>query len=118
MQMQARNNLPELVRCDLTRGTPASHLDVTATRSEDGKTLVLQVVNTGAAESAAIGWSGFAQKKPAAHVTELIGPANAANTAGRPDAVRPTESDWNYQLKAGRTTRLFPAQSFTIFRFE
>ena len=117
MQMQSRNNLPELVRCDLTRAQ-GSHLDVTATRSEDGKTLVLQVVNTGAAESAAIGWRGFTAKKSAAHVTELIGPANAANTAERPDAVRPAESDWTYQLKDGTTTRFFPAQSFTIIRFE
>ena len=51
IQMQARNNLGQLLRCDVGK---ESHLDVTATRSEDGKTLVLQVVNRGAVESAVI----------------------------------------------------------------
>ena len=113
-QMMARNDLPKLVKCEVSAG---SHLDVTATLSEDGKAMVLQVVNTGAAESAVISFDGFKPTKSAVHVTELVGPSNAANTADRPHAVVPRQSDWTYDSKpdAGRA---FPAQSFTILRFE
>ena len=44
-QMLSRNYLPQRVKCEVT-GTK-DELDVTAKRSEDGTTLVLQVVNVG-----------------------------------------------------------------------
>ena len=42
-QMQSRNYLPDLLKCEVSGGQ--GQLDVVSTRSEDGKTLVLQVVN-------------------------------------------------------------------------
>jgi Alpha-L-arabinofuranosidase C-terminal domain len=116
IQMQARNNLQQLLRCDIGE---ESHLDVTATRSEDGKTLVLQVVNAGAAESAAISFSGFIPRKSYAHVTCLSATSNvAANTAEKPDALSPKRSDIDYRLNDRKIVHRFPGQSFTIIRFE
>jgi len=116
IQMQAQNNLQQLLQCDVGN---ESHLDVTAMRSEDGKTLVLQVVNSSAAQSAAISFSGFTPSKSYAHVTCLIATSNtAANTAESPDALSPRESDLDYGLNDRKIVYRFPAQSFTIIRFE
>jgi hypothetical protein len=116
IQMQARNNLRQLLHCDVGK---ESHLDVTATRSEDGKTLVLEVVNPGAAESAAISFSGFTPRKSYAHVTCLAAKSNdTSNTAENPNSLTPKESDINYRLNDRKIVHAFPAQSFTIIRFE
>ena len=116
IQMQARTNLQQLVRCDVGK---ESHLDVTATRSGDGKTLVLQVVNPGDVESAAISFSGFTPRKSYAHVTCLTATLSAAaNTVESPEAVSPRESDFDYRLNDRKIVYRFPAQSFTIIRFE
>jgi alpha-L-arabinofuranosidase len=116
IQMQARTNLQRLLRCDVGK---ESHLDVTATGSEDGKTLVLQVVNPGDAESAAVSFAGFTPRKSSAHVTCLSAASDAAaNTAESPNALSPRESDLDYPLSDRKIEYRFPAQSFTIMRFE
>jgi hypothetical protein len=116
-QMQARNDQPQLVKCEIAP-SEASHLDFTATRSEDGKTVVLEVINTGEAESASITFAGFTPTGSTAHVTELVGPGNAANTADNPTAVVPKETEWDISKTIGHPTREFPAHSFTIIQFE
>ena len=117
MQMQARNALPRLLRCDVTPAA-GSHLDVTATASTDGKQLVVQVVNTGPAEAASIALDGFTPVRTSAHVTELTDPSNATNPADQPRLVVPTESDWTFSTGSGPPTRTFPAHSFTVIRFD
>jgi hypothetical protein len=64
-QMFARNYLPKLVQCHLTGAKEA--IEVSAKRSEDGMTLVLQVVNpTDKAIPAQIHLAGFAPMKSVA----------------------------------------------------
>ena len=114
-RMQSGNELPQLLKCDVTDG---SHLDVTATGSADGKKMVLQVVNTGGDEAAAINLQGFTPGKSTAHVSELASSSDAVNTADEPLRICPKESEWSHEIKNGRAIRLFPSHSFTVIRFE
>jgi alpha-L-arabinofuranosidase len=116
-QMQAKNDLPVLLKCD-TDSSDAAHLDVTATRSEDGKTLVVQIINLKDAESVQVDLGGFVPSKSTAHVTELTGPLDAVNTAEKPTNIVPKETDWAIERLAGKVQRDLPAHSFTILRFE
>jgi hypothetical protein len=115
-QMQAREDQPRLVKCDVNPSSPAS-LDVTASHSEDGKTLVLQVVNSGVVASTDIDLGGFRTSKPA-HISELSGDLDAVNTAETPTHIAPVETEW--KLEAGGSTlhHNFAAHSFTIIRFQ
>ena len=107
MQMQSRNNLEQLLRCDVST---ESHLDVTATRTDDGKTLVLQVVNPGDNQAATISFSGFTPHKSHAHTTCLVATSSVS--------LKLIENDLNLRLNDGKIAHQFPAQSFTIIRFE
>ena len=116
-QMLSRNYLPQLVKCEVT--DTRGKLDVDAKRSEDGKTLVLQVVNLGEqAVTPAIKVTAFVPAKPAAQVTTLSGPLDGTNTADMPNAITPKQSEWTHELKDGRTSYTFLPHSFTVLRFE
>jgi hypothetical protein len=116
-QMLARNYLPQLVQCDVTSGEGG--LDAIATRSADAKTLVLQVVNTMNKEVAAqINLKGFEPTKSEAQAIELSGDLEAVNTAAQPEKIIPTQSLWHYGLKDSQATRVVPANSVTVLRFE
>jgi alpha-L-arabinofuranosidase len=115
-QMVSRNYLPLCVKAEAT--SPGNTLDVTAARSEDGKTLTLQVVNIGkAALPAHIRLDGFVPRKPAAHTTVLTGDWDAINTPEQPVRIRPSESDWHHGFTGGAVSRTFPAYSFTVLQF-
>jgi alpha-L-arabinofuranosidase len=116
-KMQAKNELPLLIKCDVEPADP-THLDVTATRSEDGKTLVLQVVNLKDAQAVQLDLGGFVPAKSTAHVTELAGPPDAVNTVDKPANIVPKEGDWVIERSGGKILRELPAHSFTILRFE
>ena len=117
-RMLARNHLPQLVQCQVT-GAEASRLDANAKRSDNGKTLVLQVVNPGeAAVNAQIHLAGFVPRKTVAQVTELAGALEAVNTAGSPDAMVPQQTQWRHKLEREIASRVFPPHSFTVLRFE
>jgi alpha-L-arabinofuranosidase len=116
-QMLSGNYLPQLVQCEVT--ATGTKLDANAKRSEDGKTLVLQVVNPGDREVAAqIRLSGFTPTNPTAKSMELAGPLDAANTVDMPDMVVPRQGQWQHELKGGRASYRFPAHSVTVLRFE
>jgi hypothetical protein len=116
-RMFSRNSLPQCVQCQVTGDE--GRLDAVAQRSEDGKTLVLTVVNPGGQPAAVeIRASGFAAGEPIAHVTELAGALEAVNTAERPSAVVPVQRDWRHAMEKGATHYTFPAHSFTVIRFE
>jgi hypothetical protein len=116
-RMLARNYLPQLVQCQVTGAD--GRLDVNAKRSDDGRTLVLQVVNPGdTALAAQIQMGGFVPRKAVAQVTELAGALDAVNTAGKTDAIVPQQTQWRHKLEQGITSRSFPPHSFTILRFE
>jgi hypothetical protein len=97
-QIFSRNRLPKLVKCD---AAPGRELDVVATRSDDAKTLVLQVVNTqDRAVPSSVRIPGFSPGKAIAKVTTLSGPLDATNTSDK-QAVKPETSDWKHGFKDG-----------------
>ena len=95
-QMAASNYQPLCVESRVENseknaaGTTSGNIDVTATRSEDGKTLVLHIVNIGsAAHALPVSLSGFSNVAPHADVWTLSGDLKAVNT---PDALEQTRS--------------------------
>ena len=116
-QMLSHNYLPQVVKCNVTG--VGDGLDAVATRSEDGKTLVLQVVNVkNKEEMAEINLEGFVPGNPVAQAIELCGASEAVNTAAQSDKIIPKQSQWQHGIKLGKTTRVFPPCSFTVLRFE
>jgi len=115
--MLSANYLPQLVQCEVAAA--GTKLNANSKRSEDGKTLLLQVVNPGGeAVTARINLSGFNPTKSTAELTELSGPPEAANSADRPDAIVPRHAQWQHGLSEGRAAYKFPAYSVTFLRFE
>ncbi|MES2375963.1 MAG: family 16 glycoside hydrolase [Bacteroidota bacterium] len=110
-QMAAQNHQPLRVF-----NSVEGDLDVTATRSENGKELVLHVVNTGAAATrSAIDISGFANRQSAVKTYTLSGDPKAENTPAAPTATSTKETI--VQLKWDKIEYSFPANSYTILRF-
>ena len=117
-RMLARNYLTQLVSCRVT-GAEAGPLDANATRSGEGKPLVLQVVNPGAAAvMAQIRLGGFVPRKAVAQVTELAGALDAMNTSGSPDAIVAQQTSWRHKIAQGIVSLVFLSHSFTVLRFE
>jgi len=116
--MLARHFQPEGVKADLEG--PAQSLDVTATRSEDGKVLVLRVVNPDDQPvSVPIRLKGFQPSTPTATGDELAGPLETVNTRQNPKALVPRKIEWKHETKDGTPAAYsFAPHSFTILRFE
>jgi hypothetical protein len=115
-QMVARNYLP-LAVSSAVEG--AASLDVSAKKSEDGRSLVLQVVNTHErATETRLDLAGFQPRRPTAHVEELAGELDAVNTATVPGRICPTTRRWPHGIAVGNPQYTFPAMSFTVLRFE
>jgi hypothetical protein len=112
-QMISRNYEPLVVKSE----SLARDLDVSATKSEDGKTLVLQVVNVGGeALTVPLIISGFVPAKSVAHVLALKGPLDEQNTAMAIGGIKPVAIEWKHGLENGKTMVTFPAHSFTVIR--
>lgn len=112
-QMISRNYQPLVVKTE----SSDRDIDVSAMKSEDGKTLVLQVVNMSEKEATLpLKVSGFVPAKPVAQVLTLEGPLDAYNTASAPEAIKPVETEWQHGLETGETAVTFPAHSFTVIR--
>ncbi len=93
----------------------ARDLDVTATRDEGGKTLVIKVVNLGAqAHAADISIKGVGSTGSTAHIETLSGKLTDRNLPETPDKIKTVIGDkpWG-GLKCSYT---FPAHSFTVIR--
>jgi hypothetical protein len=116
-RMFSRNCQPLLVQSQV-QGT-GSALDVNAKRSEDGKTLVLQVVNaTEQSLPATLQVHAYVPAQPMAQVEELVGPLQAANTAVASARIKPYAFAWEHGLGHGKTTFTFAPNSVTVIRFE
>jgi hypothetical protein len=90
-------------------------LKVSAARSEDGKTLVLRVVNVGDKPIAAdLAFAGFTPAKPTASVEELAGAMDERNSAKEPRRIVPKVREWRHESRA----YTFPAGSFTVMSLE
>lgn len=112
-QMAACNHQPLRIASSVV-----GDLDVTATRSEDGKTLVLHVVNVGAnGFTATLKVDGFTPTEANASVEQLAAPLSATNTPKTPNQIQPQRSLWEHRLASGLAQYTFPLHSFTILRF-
>jgi alpha-L-arabinofuranosidase len=112
-RMIARNAQSQIVEAS------AGDLDVTATRSLDGSTLVLLVANVGnEPRPSRIVLKGFEPSKPTARFEELAGPLDATNTAEEPTRIVPREGEWRHTSSDGAPRYTFPPHSFTVLRFE
>ncbi len=113
-QMYSRNHQPLVVKADCSN----PGLDVTATKSEDGKTLVLQIVNLSERlTTVPLRIIGFTPARPQARITTLVGQLDAQNTADTPESVKPATAQWTHELINGQTTLTTPAHSVTVIRF-
>ncbi len=112
-QMIARNYQPIVVKGESSN----PDIDVTATKSQDGKTLVLQIVNVGdQAVTQPLRISGFMPTKRPAQVLTLAGPLAAVNAANNPEAIQPAVVELKHRLENGETAVTLPPHSFTVIR--
>jgi alpha-L-arabinofuranosidase len=112
-QMAAANHLPLRVAAEVS--SPDGALDVTVTRSEDGSTLALKVVNIGARpHRATVSLEQFGPVAARAEVWTLTGDLTDINTPQEPDRIRSHRSV--FQGAAPQFDYEFPARSYTILR--
>lgn len=109
-KMQAEQHLPLLIK-----STVEGDLDVTATRSEDGKTLILHVVNTGLDVRTELDLD-FEGRKEDVSVSTLKGALTSRNTPANPEQHKTVYSKAKLTGKAPLYD--FPANSYTILKFE
>ena len=110
-KMQAENHLPFRVQSEAE-----GNLDVTAARSEDGKTLILHVVNTGTDQlRTQFDLKGFEDKKPEVEIITLSGDLTARNTPENPDQYQSRTS--KISLSEREVTYDFPPHSYVIMKF-
>ncbi|MEI7910816.1 MAG: family 16 glycoside hydrolase [Verrucomicrobiota bacterium] len=111
-QMASANHLPLVIASNIEGNT---QLDVTATKSEDGTTVCLHVVNLALTEATTtIKVEHFHPAAPAAKVWTLSGKPDDANTPEQPTRVQPIES--TIPNAGGDFSHTFPASSHTIIR--
>jgi len=115
-QVFSRNYQPLLVASQVQGDTG---LDVNAKRTENGKVLLVQVVNpTPQSAPAILQLNAFVPSHPKAQVTELAGPLSATNTAEEPTRLKPRSFSWEHKLRKGNTDFTFAPFSVTLIRFE
>lgn len=115
-QMASRNHLPCRVESEVS-GAEAAGLDVTVTRSEDGKTLVIKAVNIREKpHTARISLAGFSPVPKKARVWTMAGQLTDKNTPEQPERIMPKES--RLEDCSAQFDYEFPAYSYTVMRLE
>lgn len=115
-QMVSRNPLPW--RTEVTISDASNSIDAVARTSEDRKTLTLQVTNlSDEPRPVILHLAGFDPSGPATE-TEIAGRLDEQNTAADPAHVAPHERTWAGELHDGSARYTFPAQSFTVLRWQ
>jgi len=110
-QMASATHLPLLVSSGTVPG-----LDITATRSENGDTLVINVVNINASPvKTVLTVLGFSGASGAVKTYTLSGALNAENTLADPEKIKTVES--SLQGSVDSISYSFPAYSYTILRY-
>jgi hypothetical protein len=116
-RMFSRNYQPLVVKSEAQ--STENNLDVCAKRSENGKILVLQVVNVGTQPiPTTLRLDGFVPSKPSAKVEELAGPLDARNTAEVPNRITSVHKEWQHGFANGNLQYTFPPLSVTVMKFE
>lgn len=111
-QMASRHHQPILVGCTVTGGT--EQLDVTATRSKDGKQIVLHVANIGGRPASATLDIACSGRIIAATASELSGQPEEVNSPESPQRIIPVEKPVQ---PAARQVYEFAPSSYTILTF-
>ncbi|HEY2252081.1 MAG TPA: alpha-L-arabinofuranosidase C-terminal domain-containing protein, partial [Planctomycetaceae bacterium] len=115
-RMISRNDQPRVL--DIQVAGADARLDVTATRSDDGQTLVLFVVNLDEKPRLArFDFEGFRLSGRNVEIEELAGPLDAVNTADAPARIKPRSVPVKFDKAAGLTSHTFAPHSFTVVRF-
>jgi alpha-L-arabinofuranosidase len=118
-QMVQNHYMPHAVAA--TSSLPDSVLDVSAKKSADGKTLVLQVVNLGSKQPvcARIVLNGFVPTRPSMHVAELQSDdPQVHNTVSETQAIVPLETEVPHGFSEGKFLYTFRPNSFTILKLQ
>lgn len=111
-QMAARTYEPLCVQSAVSG---SGDLSVTATRAQDGRTLVLNVVNVGAAPAtAAVSLKGFEGVKTSAEAWTLAGDLQAVNLPTGPEAIRSRRDA--LKIHGPSFSYTFPAHSYVVLR--
>ncbi len=117
-QMKAANAQPLVVRAHV-QGRESHTLDVTATLSADGRTLILHVVNTlHVQRRVRVALHRFEPALSTARFTVLSGAPSASNSADRPRTVAPVEFEVDYPRFGDEITLTFAPSSFTLVRLQ
>jgi hypothetical protein len=115
-RMISRNDQPRVL--DIQVAGADARLDVTATRSDDGQTLVLFVVNLDEKPRLArFDFEGFRLSGRNVEIEELAGPLDAVNTADAPARIKPRSVPVKFDKAAGLTSHTLAPHSFTVVRF-
>jgi len=116
-QMVSSHYVP--LRLDTAVQCPDHTLDVTAKRSEDGRTMVVSVVNTASRPiETCIQFSDSLPLPATAQITMLTGTLTEINTPDQPRRIAPTQTVQSLSKNDAGTgvVYTFPAHSFTILR--
>ncbi len=98
---------------------PVEGFSVNAKKSDDGKTLVLQVVNTnGNPRPARIQLAGFTPSNADAKVEVIEGPLEGVNTATAPESIKPVSTNRRNAIEHGEFSFTFSPRSFTIIQID
>ena len=110
-KMQAENHLPLRVE-SMVEGT----LNVTATLSEDAKTLMLHVVNVGPELATSLNLSGFRLSGKDVDSYSIAGDLNSRNSPAHPDQFK-TEHK-TITIDPQNPSYIFPSNSYTILKIK
>ena len=92
---------------------------MTARISDDGKVLVLQVVNSeNRPLSTRLNITGYDLLGRVVKVSQISGHLDEHNQETDPDRIVPADRVWYPVFDAAGATYVFPPQSFSILRFE
>jgi hypothetical protein len=116
-QMMTANKPNRLLKTDVS--SPGDALDVTSRLSDDGKELVLQIVNSDDRPLwTRMSFSDFHVSKGPVRVSQISGHLDEQNTELDPVRFVPVTRDWDANPdEQGGVTYLVPAQSFSTIRF-
>lgn len=111
-QMASENHLPLLV----SSSSRVAGLNMSATKSETGDTLLLHVVNTSStAKKTIVSINGFSATYCKVETTTLSGALNAVNTLANPELIKPVQA--TFETGIDSFSYSFPAYSYSILCF-
>lgn len=115
--MISKNKFPRCIATECQ--SPNDALDVTSRISDDGKVLVLQVVNSeNRPISSRLNITGYELAGKVVKISQIAGHLDERNLETDPDRIVPTDRVWHPEFNTTETTYVFPPQSFSILRIE